>query len=47
MQENSTELAERYRKLGGEARIVVLEGLGHGGRELYDSQPLIEFLTEK
>ncbi len=46
MKENSTVLAERYRTLGGDAQIVVLKGLGHGGNELYESLPFIEFLTE-
>jgi pimeloyl-ACP methyl ester carboxylesterase len=49
---NSTELAHRYRGLGGEAEIVLLKGLGagransrgHDGPELYDSAPLLSFL---
>lgn len=45
MQENSTVLADRYKKLGGDVQIVVLNGLGHGGIELYESEPFIEFLT--
>ena len=44
---NSTELANRYKQLGGSANIVVIEGLGHGGQELYHSEPLAAFLTEK
>lgn len=44
MSANSTELARRYQELGGEAEIVVLSGLGHGGRELYESAPLLKFL---
>jgi pimeloyl-ACP methyl ester carboxylesterase len=44
MSANSTELARRYRALGGLAEIVVLQGLGHGGRELYESAPLLKFL---
>lgn len=44
MKENSTVLAARYRELGGEAEIVVLAGLGHGGQELYHSQPFLDFL---
>jgi hypothetical protein len=46
MSANSTELADRYRELGGSAEIVVLEGLGHGGKVLYESEPLIKFLLE-
>jgi pimeloyl-ACP methyl ester carboxylesterase len=46
---NSTELARRYRDLGGVAEIVLLRGLdptkrGHDGPELYDSAPLSMFL---
>jgi pimeloyl-ACP methyl ester carboxylesterase len=41
---NSTELARRYRDLGGVAQIVVIPGLGHGGHELYESEPLLKFL---
>ena len=44
MSANSTELARRYRELGGSAEIVVLKGLGHGGIELYQSEPLLKFL---
>jgi predicted esterase len=44
MRENSTELARRYRELHGDAEIVVLKGLGHGGQELYESTPLLKFL---
>lgn len=47
MSANSTELARRYRDLGGTAEIVVLKGLGHGGIELYESEPLLEFLLAK
>jgi pimeloyl-ACP methyl ester carboxylesterase len=44
MAANSTELASRYRQLGGTAEIVVLQGLGHGGQVLYESEPLLTFL---
>jgi pimeloyl-ACP methyl ester carboxylesterase len=44
MDANSTELARRYRDFGGDAEIVVLEGLGHGGQVLYESAPLLTFL---
>ena len=44
MSANSTELARRYRELGGAAEIVVIPGLGHGGQELYESEPLSKFL---
>ena len=45
MAENSTEPARRYQELGGNARIIVLKDLAHGGLPLYESLPLIEFLT--
>ena len=46
---NSTELARRYRDLGGVVEIVLLQGLpatkrGHDGPELYESAPLLKFL---
>ncbi|HEY2841795.1 MAG TPA: hypothetical protein VGJ26_21725 [Pirellulales bacterium] len=46
---NSTELARRYKELGGAAEIVLLKGLGptkrgHDGPELYDSAELLKFL---
>jgi pimeloyl-ACP methyl ester carboxylesterase len=49
---NSTELARRYRELGGQAEIVLLKGLGaeransrgHDGPELYESAVLLKFL---
>ena len=47
LQENSTELARRYRELRGSAEIVVIKGLGHGGNELYESEPLLNFLLAK
>lgn len=44
MDANSTELARRYRELGGAAEIVVLPGLKHGGPELYNSAAVRQFL---
>ena len=46
---NSTELARRYRELGGDAEIVLLKDLGptkrgHDGPELYESAALLKFL---
>ncbi len=46
---NATELARRYRRLGGEAEVVLLKGLpaakrGHDGPELYESEVLLKFL---
>lgn len=47
MAENSTVLAARYRALGGEAKVVVIEGLAHGGQVFYESEPLVEFLLSE
>jgi len=52
---NSTELARRYRELGGNAQIVLLKDLGapransrgHDGPELYDSAALLKFLLDE
>ncbi len=44
MSANSTELARHYRELGGTAEIVVLNGLGHGGQQLYENAALVQFL---
>ncbi len=49
---NSSELARRYRELGGEAEVVLLKDLGasradsrgHDGPELYESAALLKFL---
>jgi pimeloyl-ACP methyl ester carboxylesterase len=46
---NATELARRYRDLGGDIEIVMLKGLpaakkGHDGPELYESAELLKFL---
>ena len=49
---NSTELARRYRALGGDAEIVLLRNLGsqransrgHDGPELYQLSRLLQFL---
>lgn len=49
---NSRELARRYRELGGDTEVVLLNDLGggranshgHDGPELYESAPLLRFL---
>jgi pimeloyl-ACP methyl ester carboxylesterase len=43
---NSHVLVERYRKLGGDARVEIIPGLGHGGKEFYASESLVKFLLE-
>ena len=47
MYANSTELMNRYRTLGGKARVDVLKGSGHGGQQFFRYQPAADFLTEK
>jgi pimeloyl-ACP methyl ester carboxylesterase len=41
---NSLELKRRYEALGGNATIVLIPGLGHGGKELYASKELLNFM---
>jgi pimeloyl-ACP methyl ester carboxylesterase len=43
---NSRELVERYRKLGGQAAVEIIPGLGHGGQIFYQSESLVKFLIE-
>jgi predicted esterase len=43
---NSQALVDRYRALGGDARVEVLPGLGHGGQEFYASESLVKFLLD-
>ena len=46
MDVNSAPLIERYKLLGGDARLEVLKGLGHGGTAFYESESLVKFLIE-
>ena len=41
---NSSELARRYRGLGGAAEVIVIRGYGHGGRPFSAANALAEFL---
>jgi pimeloyl-ACP methyl ester carboxylesterase len=43
---NSKVLVERYRGLGGDAKLEIISGLGHGGKPFYQSESLAKFLTE-
>lgn len=43
---NSQVFVERYRQLGGDAAVEIIPGLGHGGKEFYNSESLAKFLTE-
>ncbi len=41
---NSGEVVTRYRAVGGDAVLVTLKGMGHGGKEFYESRDGINFL---
>lgn len=41
---NSAKVIERYKILGGDAELVTLKGLAHGGNEFYESQRGLDFL---
>jgi pimeloyl-ACP methyl ester carboxylesterase len=44
MDKNSTELACRYREFGGQADLIVLKGLAHGGASFFTSTAFADFL---
>ena len=41
---NSAVVMKRFKDLGGNASLVTLKGLGHGGNEFYESRDGVEFL---
>ena len=43
---NSDVLVETYQRLGGDARLEIIPGLGHGGKSFYSSESLVRFLIE-
>jgi len=43
---NSQELASRYRALGGQIELEIVQGGQHGGQEFYSSQAAAGFITE-
>jgi hypothetical protein len=47
LRENSSAPIARYKALGGDAALVTLKGLGHGGKEFYESREGIDFLLGK
>lgn len=42
---NSKVTVSRYRKMGGDIRLKVLKGGGHGGTQFFTDQEALEFLT--
>jgi pimeloyl-ACP methyl ester carboxylesterase len=43
---NSEIVVALYRRLGGDAKLEIIPGLGHGGEPFYRSESLVKFLTE-
>jgi Prolyl oligopeptidase family len=43
---NSQIIIEEYHRLGGDARLEIITGLGHGGKPFYNSESLAKFLIE-
>jgi pimeloyl-ACP methyl ester carboxylesterase len=43
---NSKILVERYQRLGGNAKLEIISGLGHGGKAFYSSESLAKFLID-
>lgn len=41
---NSGVLVETYKRLGGDAKLETIPGLGHGGKPFYSSESLVKFL---
>jgi pimeloyl-ACP methyl ester carboxylesterase len=44
---NSATVVERCKAAGADAVLITLKGLGHGGKEFYESGPGIDFLLGK
>ena len=44
--ENTGEIAERYKKLGGEIVLIAKPGVGHHPHGLTDSTPIVEFIAK-
>ena len=42
--ENTTVLAERYRKLGGSIEVIVKPGVGHHPHSLSDPAPVVDHI---
>ncbi|MCC6492311.1 MAG: alpha/beta hydrolase [Pirellulales bacterium] len=46
IEENTALLAERYRQLGGEIRVISKQGIGHHPHSLEDPTPIVEFILK-
>jgi len=46
MAENTTILAERYRKLGGKITVIAKKGVGHHPHSLKDPKPIVDFVLK-
>jgi len=46
MAENTTILAERYRKLGGEITVIAKKGIGHHPHSLKDPKVIVDFVLK-
>ena len=46
MDANSRAVVDKYTQLGGDAKLEVIPGLGHGGAVFYESESLVRFLLE-
>jgi len=46
MKENALVMQERYKKLGGEIKLIVKKGVGHHPHSLKDPAPIVEFILK-
>lgn len=46
LEPNSLELMRRYRELGGEAEVQILDGEKHGGMVFFESERAVEFMLD-
>jgi pimeloyl-ACP methyl ester carboxylesterase len=46
VEENTTVLAQRYRRLGGRIEVIVKKGVGHHPHALPDPTPVVDFIVK-
>ena len=46
VEENSAVIVERYRKLGGEIKVISKPGVGHHPHALKDPKPIVDFIRK-